>query len=284
MEPTAITSNEEQIRFWNAEGGANWVRAQGQLDAMMRGITAELLTAANPRAGEHVLDVGCGCGDTSLQLMNRVGGGGWVTGLDISEPMLAEAVRRAKLQGGKQMSFVKADAATYDFVPSFDLIVSRFGVMFFADPTAAFANLRKALKPRGRVCFVCWREARENEWARLPVEAARLHVPPLPRPGPEDPGPFSFADPARVRRILAGAGFGEIASRPFDTTVELGQGLEDAVSHLQEFGPLSRMLKEASPQQRSNAVAAVRAALAPFAKRQPFTLNAAVWVVHCMRT
>ena len=284
MAATAMTSNDEQIRFWNAEGGAQWVRAQGQLDAMMRGITTELLTTADPRAGENVLDVGCGCGDTSLQLMKLVGGGGSVTGLDVSEPMLAEAVRRAALQGGRQMSFVKADAATYDFLPTFDLMISRFGVMFFANPTAAFENLRKALKPRGRVCFVCWREARENEWVRLPVEAASLHAPQLPTPRPEDPGPFSFAAPARVRRILAGAGFGEIALRPFDTPVELGQDLEGAVSHLQELGPLSRILREASPPQRSNAVAAVRAALAPFAKREPFTLNAAVWVVQCVRT
>lgn len=273
---TQSLSNAEQITFWNGEGGAKWVSAQDRLDDMLAGITSELLKSAGVVPGETVLDVGCGCGDTALQLAAT---GARVVGVDISEPMLAHARQRAKRAGAVNLEFLRADAYDYQFEPSFDLVFSRFGVMFFADPDAAFTNLRKALKPTGRLAFVCWRDWRENEWVRESTGAVRSHAPPQPQLGPEDPGPFSFANLARVRRILSGAGFGSVTARPLDVQLAFGKTLDDAVAHLQEFGPVSRMLTEATDAQRAQASAALRDALKPFANRELLTMGGAVWIV-----
>ncbi len=274
-----LASNSEQIEFWNGDAGKRWVTQQVRLDAMLGEISAAALKNANAKPGEHVLDVGCGCGDTSLKLAEAVGANGRVVGLDISEPMLAQAKSRASAQK-LPVSFVHADAAEHRFEAAhFDLLFSRFGVMFFTDPDSTFLNLRKALKPNGRAAFVCWRDARDNEWVRVPVGAARPHVPPQPQFGPEDPGPFSFGNPGRVRRILAGAGFDVITMKPFDTPMSMGATLDDAVAHLQEFGPVSRLLKDVTPIQREAAVAAIREAMAPYAKTLPVRLNGAVWLV-----
>ena len=274
-----LKSNDEQIEFWNGDAGKRWVSQQLQLDAMLAEVGTQALKLAAAKPGEHVLDIGCGCGDTALQLANLVGANGRVVGLDISEPMLAQAKTRAAAQK-LPVSFVKADASEHRFdAASFDLLVSRFGVMFFADPDKAFANMRKALKPSGRAAFACWREPRENDWVRVPVGAARPHVPPQPQLGPEDPGPFSFANPGRVRRILASGGFDVITIRPFDTPIRLGDTLDDAVVYIQEFGPVSRLLKDASAPQREAAVGAIREAMAPYAKSSPVQLAGAVWLV-----
>ena len=274
-----LASNNEQIEYWNKDAGQRWAAQQARLDAMLADISTAALATANAQPGEHVLDVGCGCGDTSLKLAETVGAGGRVVGLDVSEPMLAQAKSRAEPQK-LALSFVQGDAAEHRFDgPQFDLLFSRFGIMFFADPDKAFANMRKALKPIGRVAFVCWRDARDNEWVRVPVGAARLHLPPQPQMGPEDPGPFSFGNPGRVRRILANAGFDVITMKPFDTPMNMGATLDAAVADIQEFGPVSRLLKEATPTQREAAVAAVREAMAPYAKSLPLRLNGAVWLV-----
>ena len=274
-----LASNSEQIDYWNGDAGKRWAAQQQRLDAMLADITAEALAEAKPQPGEHGLDVGCGCGDTVLQLAEKVGPGGRVVGLDISQPMLAQAKARADARK-LPVSFVQADAAAHRFDGAqFDLLFSRFGVMFFADPDRTFANLRKALKPDGRVAFVCWRDARDNEWVRVPVGAVRPHVAPQTQMGPEDPGPFSFGNPGRVRRILATGGFDVITVKPFDTPMNLGATLDAAVADIQEFGPVSRLLKDASPSQRDAAVGAVREALAPYAKTPPVRLAGAVWLV-----
>lgn len=275
----AAPSNTDQIAFWNGDAGKRWATQQTRLDAMLSDISAEALKAANAKPGEHVLDIGCGCGDTSLKLAAAVGAQGRVAGIDISEPMLAQAKARAK-DLKLPVSFSNADASGHRFEPlAFDLLFSRFGVMFFADPDGAFANMRKALKPSGRVAFVCWREPRDNEWVRVPVGAARPHLPPQPQLGPEDPGPFAFANPGRVRRILANAGFDAITMKPFDAPMVMGATLDAAVADIQEFGPVSRMLTDTTPEQRSNAVAAIREAMSPFAASLPVKLGGAVWIV-----
>lgn len=270
-----VKTNADQIAFWNADAGQKWVAGQERLDAMLLDATAELMKTAKPVAGERVLDIGCGCGDTSLQLAAK---GLQVTGVDISAPMLAHARTRAK-KADVKIEFLEADAAAQAFQPTYDLLFSRFGVMFFADPDAAFANMRKALKPTGRLAFVCWREPRENEWVYVPVGAIRPHVPPQQPLGPEDPGPFAFADLARVRRILSAGGFDRITAHPFDMQMKLGETIDDAVAHLQEFGPVSRMLAEANPDQRTRATTALRDALKPMASRKPLTMTGAVWIV-----
>jgi SAM-dependent methyltransferase len=269
-------SNADQIAYWNADAGQKWATAQERLDAMLAPVSAELIKAAAVRSGERVLDVGCGCGDTSIQLAKN---GARVTGVDISQPMLARARARAAEAGVDNLEFAEADAAAHRFAEPFDLLFSRFGVMFFADPDAAFANMHKALKADGRVAFACWRDWRENEWVRVPVGAVRPHLPTQPPLAPEDPGPFAFADLARVRRILAAGGFDAITARPFDTTLRLGETHEDALAHIQDFGPVSRMMANASAAEKSKAVAALDQALRPFSQRKPLMLGAAVWII-----
>ncbi|MEQ1754623.1 MAG: methyltransferase domain-containing protein [Micropepsaceae bacterium] len=264
-------SNAEQITFWNGDAGLKWVRSQERLDGMLSGISAELIRTANVTASDRVLDVGCGCGETSIAMSKS---GAAVTGIDISAPMLAHAKHRAP-----KLSFIEADASSYRFERNFSLLFSRFGVMFFANPDEAFRNMRSAVASNGRLAFACWRDWRENEWVRAPMAAVRPHVSPQPQMGPEDPGPFSFADPARVRRILNYAGFDQIAITPFDAAMQLGSDLDEACTHIQEVGPVSRMLADSSPQQKLNAVNALRDALTPYAANRPFTMGGAVWIV-----
>lgn len=266
------TVNADQIAYWNGIAGQKWARSQDRLDAMLSVVSRRLIDSAAPRPHERILDIGCGCGDTTMALAAR---GAAPIGIDVSQPMLERARLRAP-----GLSFMEADAATMAFEPEHDAIVSRFGVMFFDNPDAAFRNMRKALKPGGRMVFACWRDWRENEWVRLPVSAVRALLPPQPQLGPEDPGPFSFADLGRVRRILAGAGFDRITAEPFDADLTLGANIDEAIAHIAEIGPVSRMLADASPEQRSIALAALRDALAGRVRTSPFALGGAVWIVR----
>ncbi len=273
---TQTPSNADQIAFWNGDAGEKWVKQQDRLDAMLAPISAELMKTANAKAGERILDIGCGCGDTSLVLAKTAA---HVTGVDISRPMLARAKQRAKDARIDNFQAVEADAADHHFAPTYDLLFSRFGVMFFADPETAFTNMRKALKPGGRAAFVCWRAPAENEWVRVPIGAIRPHLPPQPPLGPEDPGPFAFADLARVRRILTTAGFDRITIRPYDTPMGLGDTFDEALTYIQEFGPVSRAMSAANDAERAKATVALADALKPYATKKPITLGAAVWLV-----
>jgi SAM-dependent methyltransferase len=236
--------------------------------------------------GERVLDVGCGCGQTTLQLAARVGPGGSVTAVDISTPMLERARLRAAAERLSHVRFVNADAQLAPVAEAaFDLVFSRFGVMFFSDPPAAFANLRACLAPRGRVAFVCWQALKNNEWVRVPLMAAAQHTP-LPAPAaPGTPGPFAFADPAHVRAILDAAGFADIAIEPLEGELAVGGvggGLEQAVAHLMEMGPMAAALREAPEAARPKVMAAVREALAPYASPAGVKLGYAAWIVHAV--
>jgi SAM-dependent methyltransferase len=272
--------NADQIAFWNGDAGMRWVEQQERLDAMMAGTTQALLDAANPHPGFNILDVGCGCGSTAIAYAEAAGASGRVLGMDVSAPMLAHARNRALAANLPQIELREGDATVAPLEKgAFDLIASRFGVMFFSDPIAAFQNLRQALKPNGRLVFVCWRDWRQNEWVRVPVSAVRPHVPPQPPVGPEDPGPFAFADQDRVRNILTMANFDDIAIRPLDLTGAFGANLEDAVAYMQSFGPTSRMLGSADATQRENAIAALRDALRPYANPGSVILGLAQWLV-----
>lgn len=242
------------------------------------------IEAAAPAAGERVLDVGCGAGASSLALAARVGAGGQVLGVDISEPLIGRA--RALAPQDTPVLFRLADASSAELPErAFDILFSRFGVMFFGDPTGAFAHMRRALKPGGRVAFVCWRGAAENDWMRLPMGAINGIVPPTAPPDPEAPGPFSFGDPARVARILTAAGFTDIAIAPFDACVPFGEGatrdaaIDDAVKMTFEVGPLSRALVDQPDDIRARASAAVRAAFAGRAGERSVMINGATWIV-----
>ena len=196
--------NDEEIAYWNAEAGSRWAEFQERIDRAFAALSAAGLAAAAVKPGEAVLDIGCGCGATSLDLAAAAQA---VTGIDVSRSMLGVAERRAAATGIANAEFTLADASTYAFErAAFDVAFSRFGVMFFEDPVAAFTNIRPALKPTGRLTFVCWRDLAANPWFSVPVEAVRPFVPPQPKVDPNEPGPLSFKDPERVREILERAG------------------------------------------------------------------------------
>jgi len=276
----ADARNADQIAFWNGAGGRHWVDRQESQDVVLAPISAAVLARAAAQPGERVVDIGCGCGGTTIELGRRVAPGGRVLGLDVSAPMLARAAER--LPPGLPVEFVQADATTHPFAAgSFDLLFSRFGVMFFAEPARSFANLRRALRAGGRLTFVCWRAPRDNPWMMLPLHAAYEHVPPLPKLGPEDPGPFSFADPERVTRILASAGFQEIALEPFDLALDIasGRGLDAAVAAALEIGATARAIEGQPPPVLASVAQSIRKTLAPHQQGGAVPLAAAVWLV-----
>lgn len=234
------------------------------------------MAALAPRPGERILDIGCGGGETALELAAAVAPGGSVTGIDLSAAVLAFA-RRAAI-ACENLRFVQGDAQLFPFEPAaFDAAFSRFGVMFFADPVAAFVNIRQGLKPHGRLAFVCWRALEENPLDFLPLRAASAHLPPQPDPDPRAPGPFAFADPDRVRRILSAAGFADVEITARDELVGSGD-LEAMLAVCARVGALGKILRE-NPHLREAALPAVRSALAPYDGPDGVRLNAATWVV-----
>ncbi|HLY80220.1 MAG TPA: methyltransferase domain-containing protein [Caulobacteraceae bacterium] len=267
--------NAAQIAYWNVNG-ANWVALQDVLDTQLQDLGLAAMAALGVGEGERVIDIGCGCGATTMELARRVGAGGKVLGADISAPMLEVARRRAGELGLGHVGFVEADAQIHAFEPA-DAAFSRFGVMFFADPSAAFANIRKALAPAGRLAFVCWRVLAENPWMTIPMAAVAPLVPSTPPPPPNAPGPFAFADRDRVHGILTAAGFTQIAIDPHNQAI--GQGdLETTVRTSLNVGPVGAALRE-NPQLRGPITEAVRAALAPHAGADGVKLPSATWIV-----
>jgi SAM-dependent methyltransferase len=268
--------NAAQIEFWNGDAARAWTDNQARMDALLSPLSARALAVLAVRSGERVLDVGCGCGGTTLEL---AASGARATGIDISEAMLALARKRAAGAAKPQPDFVLADASTHRFEPVFDAFFSRFGVMFFADAVAAFANLRTALKPGGRLSFVCWQAPRDNPWIAVPVGAARAHLPEPPPADPRAPGPFAFADRAYLNEVLTKAGFDSVALEPFEATLALGASVDEAIEFTARVGPLSRALADAPADARERALIAVRDALRPVADASgAVRLGARVWI------
>ncbi len=281
---TPQENDAAQRAFWNSDAAMRWLKRQEETDATLAPVDAAAITRAAPQAGEHVLDIGCGCGASTIALAQRVGAQGRVVGVDISEPMLERA--RYRTDELPQVDTLLADAAAHRFpAESFDLMFSRFGVMFFGDPAAAFAHLRAALKPNGRLVFACWRPFPENPWMMIPFNAATKHVPRPPRPGPEDPGPFSFADTERVTRILTQAGFAAPTFEKFDFVMDIagGRGVDAAVESAAQIGAAAGALKDQPEELRQRALGEMRDALAAHEKGGRVELAAAVWVLEATR-
>jgi SAM-dependent methyltransferase len=259
--------------------GPTWVEFQAQLDRQIEPLGLAAMDALSPRPGERILDIGCGCGHSSLQLASRVGETGAVVGVDISAPMLAVARDRPVGAAIARPEFRQADAQVDALgAEAFDAAFSRFGVMFFADPVQAFANIRKALKPAGRLAFVCWRPFADNPWMRDPFAAAAPFLPPPAPVDPLAPGPFAFADAERVRSILDAAGFSGVAVRPFDAAIG-GSDVETSLTLALRVGPLGSALRE-NPDRAEAAIGAVREVLARRLTPDGVKMPAAVWIVQ----
>lgn len=281
-------SNAEMSQYWNDSAGPVWVAQQEKMDAQIGPLGALARERAAIRVGERVLDVGCGCGGTTLEIAHDVGATGQVVAVDISRPMLEHAKQRARdagLDGRIAFRLDDAQVAAFD-AASVDLVYSRFGVMFFADPVAAFANLRRALKPGGRLAFVCWQPRDKNPWLVAPAIAAARHMQFPTPPAPDAPGPFAFGDAARVRGILESAGFAKVAHEAVNRPMRLaGDTLEDALELYQQIGPLGAALREANPSeaQRALVLDAVRTVLESFRTPRGFEAEAGAWIVTAQR-
>ncbi len=264
----ALTQDEVRVRAW--------AEVRELLELQLAPLGRRALAGLAPQPGERILDIGCGGGETALDLVRAVAPNGTVVGIDLSAAVLTFAQSAA--EGCQRLQFVQADAQVYPFEPaSFDAAFSRFGVMFFADPTVAFINIRRSLKLGGRLAFVCWRALKENPLDILPLRAASAYLPPQPPHDPDAFGPFAFADPDRVRRILENAGFGEIEITAHDEQVGSGD-LDAMLAVCSRVGALGKILRE-NPELRAATLPAVRSALAAHDGPDGVRLNAATWVV-----
>ncbi len=268
-------SNDDQIAYWNDRAGHTWASLQPMLDRQIAPLGRRAMAVLAPQPGERVIDIGCGCGDTTLDLARAVGPAGRVLGVDVSAPMLA--VARGRTADLAHLTFLQADAQVAAFGPPFDAAFSRFGVMFFADPTAAFRNIRAALRPGGRLGFVCWRQPAENLWMTAPLGAALRHVPAPPPDDPDAPGPFAFARADRVRAILVGAGFAQVQIEACDMAIG-GFDLETALRLALRVGPLSRLLREAGAQPEA-ITDSVRETLRGYLTPNGVLMPSASWIV-----
>ena len=277
--------NQKQFQDWNGVIGERWTTHQDSLDALLQAHADAVLAAARLQPGERVIDIGCGCGVTTLAAAASVGSQGLALGVDISAIMLNRAGERAR-SSGSTARFVEADASIS--IPEggpFDAMISRFGVMFFEDPTAAFTNLLKMLRENGRLVFVCWRAAVENIWMTLPLDAARPALPPMTPSLPDAPGPFAFARRERIANILADAGFSEIEITPQDVMMTLATGATAAeaaalaVTRSVQMGPLAAALRDQPMDRREAALALVQAKLESVATPSGIVLPAATWIV-----
>jgi SAM-dependent methyltransferase len=270
---------------WQDKSGQRWAELQERTDAQIGPFGRAALARVAPAPGERVLDVGCGAGQSTLELAEKVGPAGRVVGVDISEPLLARARERVAAAGHRNVELLLGDAQTVPLPPPpFELLFSRFGVMFFQDAVAAFAHLRAAMRPAGRLGFVCWQAARLNPWADAPLAAVRAIAPTQPLPPMFEqgrPGPFYFADPAFVRDTLVAAGFTDVDVAAHATEMSLGgaRTLEEAVDFTLQIGPASRFISEAEPALRPRMAAAIAASLRPFAGANGVVVPAHAWLV-----
>jgi SAM-dependent methyltransferase len=280
--------NTDQAEQWNTgEDAAHWVNHQDRYDRMNAPFADMILDAAALRSGADVLDVGCGCGTTTLAAARLIAPGHAV-GLDLSGPMLARARAAAEAASLGNAEFVQGDAQVHAMQPGrFGTVLSRFGVMFFADPVAAFANIRSAAEPAGRLVFVCWQPLAANQWLLVPRAAMAEHVPPAGGPGPGDgPGMFALADPDRIRQVLDRAGWRDVKVTAEQRSVLVGGGgsLDEAVEFLRTSAIGRAALTGADPGAAARALASLRAALAPHADDEGVHLTAAVWLVQATAT
>lgn len=267
----------DQATHWNQAGGQAWVELQGLMDTLNKPIEDLLIARGDPGVGGRVLDIGCGAGGTTLAMARRVGPQGLSLGVDVSAPLLELARRRAEAEGLEAADFLEGDAGSVDLGAGFDGAISRFGVMFFSDFDAAFANIRSSLRPGGSMVFACWRSPKDNPLANLPMEAVAHLLPPTPQADPLAPGRFAFADPLRVRGILERTGWHDIAIETLDAPTPIA--VDDLVTLSLKMGPVANALRTQDQATADKVRETVHAALTPYAENGIVPMTAGCWLV-----
>jgi SAM-dependent methyltransferase len=275
-------ANHESFDAWNGASGQRWADEADRRDHVLAPVAAVLLDATVLRPGEHVLDLGCGCATTTLAAARAVEPEGRACGIDLSAPMLDIARRRRADAGLTNVEFVQGDAQTQQFSPMFDAAISRFGTMFFADPTAAFVNIARAMRPFGRLCLATWQPLIANEWLMIPG-AALLRYGTIPEPADGGPGMFAQSDPDTVTATLRAAGFDKIEMTPATVTLLLGDDVEDATDYLATSGVGRAVLETVPAEKRVAAISAVGEVLAAHAGAGGVCLDGAIWIVTAAR-
>ena len=279
------TANTAMGQYWNEVAGPRWVGRAGLQEARNVEVAALLQEEAAPRPGERVLDIGCGTGATAIPFAAAVAPGGHVTGIDISEPMLAQARRNIAEAGAGNITLVRADAQVLRFpTDSFDLLISRFGVMFFADPVAAFTNLFAGLRRGGRLCLAVWASIGENTHWKIPFDIAVKHLGPPAPSDPREPGPMAFRDPAYLHGILEKAGFGEVTIAPQAFRVR-GATAANEAEHAAMFGPPWRLMEEKNAPEatRRAIIAETETAFAPYMTADGLRLPGTILIAKAAR-
>jgi SAM-dependent methyltransferase len=246
--------NAGMAEFWNGNGGKNWVSRETRLESSLKIFGQQAIDAGNISPGQRILDIGFGCGDTTIELAQKVGPKGQVHGVDISVAMVETAEKKASEKGVANVSFECADAQIETFpVDNYDLVFSRFGVMFFDDPIGAFKNIYASLKPGGRLAFICWAPRDQNAWVGLPLQVVAKHLSLPSPPAIDEPGPFSLSEEPRVSGILGAAGFADIAVELFQTPFVLGGDVDEALSFLMQLAPSGSAINNAEADEPTRA-------------------------------
>ena len=271
-------TDNEQATLWNGVAGRAWVELQESLDQIFKPFEDLLVEAVSLGPGGRVLDVGCGAGGTTLAVARGLGAKGRCIGIDISDAMIAAARSRAKLEG-TTATFICANAQAHTFEPaSFDIIISRFGVMFFEDSIRAFANLRHAAAENAELRFVAWRSPAENPFMTTAERAAAPLLPNLPARQTDAPGQFAFANGDRIHNILKESGWADIDIRPIDIACTLPE--KALIPYLTRLGPVGRILQETDDRTRTHVIQRVRAAFDPYVHGAEVRFTAACWMVR----
>jgi SAM-dependent methyltransferase len=274
---TPTSSNEAQVQLWNGAAGEAWVDAQELLDRMYQPFNDRLVTAVIERSAHRVLDLGCGTGSTTLDIARRLGQGGHCTGIDISRPML-ELARRRAAQEHRNVEFIQGDAQVHAFhAKQYDMIVSRFGAMFFDNPISAFENLRRAATDDAGLSLAVWRSAAENPFMTVAERATAPLLPTMASRSLDGPGQFAFADPQRTQRLLEDSGWRRVHITPLDVQCAFPASALDY--YLTRLGPVGVALRNADEATRGKVIAAARSAMAPYMDGEWVRYTAACWLV-----
>ena len=285
MTEEALDANAAQRRYWNTVAGPRWVASPGFRERRNQESLALLLARLGLTGGESVLEIGCGTGALTAPVAEAIGEGGRLVAVDISEPMLGAARQRVVERGLRNVTLSHGDAQVFEFEPAaFDLATSRMGVMFFADPAAAFRNIKGALKPGGRLVFACWAPLAENRHWLISYDIALHHLGPPAPPPTHEPGPLAFGDPDYIRGFLAAAGFAEITvDRAYPTII--GGSPEEEARQALLMGPRARLIEEKNPAEetRQRVAREIEAAFVAEARSGPIRLPATIFLVAARR-